>query len=163
MLSSMMAWLLSSSLQKPIIRSETITKRELVAIVTAAATTFIFCPEPLRPFRDIGVVVFLAWLAHILYGVWESIPAWLIDVVNHSCAWNGNLQDQDSWTLEIATEQLSEAVSRIRAATVGLWHLIRAALLKTLQAMEFLESPQGCAFSFDGSTSITFLITGSNR
>jgi hypothetical protein len=148
-----MAWLLSSSSQKPIARSATITKRELVAIVTAAATAFIFCPEPLTPFRNVGVILLLAWFAHILHDVWESIPAWIIDIVNHFYAWNGDFHDHDNLTLErtmaVVTEQLSEAASRIRAAAVGLGHVIRAALLKALQqATEFLKSSQSLCHLF---------------
>jgi len=158
-----MAWLFNSSSEKPIACSETITKRELVAIATAAAIAFIFCPEPLRLFRDIGVVLFLAWLAHILYGVWESIPASLIGIVNYSRALNGNPNEQNSWARERVTEQLSEAVSRIRAAAIGLQHLVCAALLKILQqAREFIDSLQGCTFSFNDLTSITFSMTSSN-
>jgi membrane-bound metal-dependent hydrolase YbcI (DUF457 family) len=96
MLPSVMAWLLSSSSRKPIARSTTITTRELVALVTTRATAFIFCPKPLRQFRDVGVVLFLAWFAHILHDVWESVPAWLMGIVNHARAGNENLHDQDA-------------------------------------------------------------------
>jgi hypothetical protein len=142
------AWVFSSLSQEPISRNGDITKREFVAIVTSAAIAVIFCPESLRPFRDVGIVLFLAWCAHILHDVWESIPTWLKIIVNYPSAGNENPHDRDGWTMERSTRQLKELVSRIRAAAVGLWHKIHTALLEALQkAIELLKSPQGSAFS----------------
>lgn len=148
MLVRMVLRLLDFPSQQPITRRTAITKRELVAIVVAAATAFIFMPEPFSHVRNVGVVCFLGWLAAILWDVLQRAPDWLWDIVCQACAGNGTPDDNSNSILgramTTAAEQLREAALWISVIVASVYQGIHAALLKALQrALKLSKFPRG--------------------
>lgn len=126
-----------------------LTRSAFVAYVALGALALVFCPAPLRPLRDIGAVLCLAWLANHAFSLWEDV-GWARRIVNIFLSMNGRSSRRSSRDQEISVpviaQRLGEWTLRAKPYAIELGQIVRTAVLRAILIVEKFFGGFRCSF-----------------